>query len=165
MTTIYLSTKKNIAYYLTSITTKQKDKLYEIKSNKNINEATKQFESLTSLWGINCNGILKIGETSKIRREALSDYMGWFKGKDTTGNGTVGYNREIHFRNYLKTEEQQRETMHLINQCQDSNSSIKSAVQVMKNEWCILWETPINTPLNIKIQQLLKDKVCYTENL
>lgn len=165
MTTIYLSTKKNIVYYLTSITTKQKEKLYEIKNNKDINQSNKQFEELTILWGINCQGILKIGETNKIRKEALTDYVGWFKGKDTHGNGTVGRNREIHYRNYNKTEEQQRETMHLIIQCQDSNSSIKSAISVMKEEWCILWEIATNTPLNIKLQRLLKNKICYIDNI
>lgn len=165
MTTIYLSTKKRVAYYLTSITAKQKEELYEIKNIKDINKSINAFDELSILWGINCNGILKIGETSKIKYNALYNYIGWFKGKDTSATGSVGYNREIHYRNYLITEERQKVNMHLINHCQDSNMSITSALKILKDEWTILWEVPINTPMHSQLQTLLKDKTCYIESL
>jgi len=141
MKTIQLSTvtntRKNTStvYYLTAITAKQKDELFEAKKNKTL-------EKLSIIWDIDCVNVLKVGVTSEVSTPALSDYVGFFKGYD------LGEGRKLHYRDYNFTEEQQEESAWLINFCEDTASSVRSALRQMNEEWCILWETDINSDFN-----------------
>jgi len=164
MRTLELSSNKTSTYYLTAITEEQKEILFKIKK-----EHTKKIEQdellndLSYKWGIDCGGILKIGETALVKTSALSSYVGQFAGKDTEGKGTVGWNREVHFRNYGKTLEQQMETSWLVNQCSERSSSVRTALKLMDEKWCILWEIGSGTPFKKEMDELLKDKVCINE--
>lgn len=164
MKTLQLSKDKEKVYYLTSIKEKHKEILFEIKKERNSLISEKQFEDLTIKWGINCKGILKIGETAEIKGSALVGYIEQFKGKDITGNGTCGLNRETHYRNYSKLLEKQKEVSWLVIECADSRISVNSALTIMNEKWTILWEANINTNIERKMTRRLKNKICYIEN-
>ena len=158
MKTLQLSTNKLFTYYLTSITEEQKIELFEAKKNRTL-------RTLSIKWELDCDGILKVGETDNVTTSALSNYVESFKGKDTAGIGWVGHNREIHYRNYTKTLEEQKRTAWLINQCQDTSTSVKSALKMMDEKWCILWEVKNKDSFKEKMDNLLKDKLCTINNL
>jgi len=165
MKTLQLSVKNNKAYYLTSIKEKHKEILFNIKKEKISNiDRNILFENLSLKWGINCNGILKIGETEEIKSSALASYIDFFKGKDIAGIGSVGFNREIHYRNYQKTVEKQKEGCWLVIECADTRVSVRSALSLMNEKWTILWEVDINTSFEKKMNKRLKNKICYIES-
>ncbi len=166
MKTIQLREDKDLTYYLTSLTDKQKEQLFEIKFKYKKDEKIQKevFEELSIKWGIWCSGILKIGKVATTKTAALSSYIAYFKGKDTHGNGTVGWNREIHYRNYARTSEQQKGTAWLINQCSERTSSVRTALKMMDEEWCILWELDNGTKLKKTMNKRLKDTTCYIKN-
>lgn len=168
MRTIQLSVKQGKAYYLTSITEQQNDRLRTLRVvHKDPRELTKELDKLTIIWGINCDGIISIGETSKIRGVDLSDHIEKFAGKDTHETGMVGHNREVHYRNYRTTRKKQDEIKWLVNTCPDALMSVKSAVSIMDNKWSILWgvrthlspEKKDINPIYESMTKLLKDKV------
>lgn len=163
MKTIQLREDKDLTYYLTSISERQKEKLFEIKlkHKNNQEEQERLFEELSTKWGIWCSGILKIGEVATTRSGALALYIEFFKGKDIEGKGHVGWNREIHYRNYKVPIEKQKETSWLVNQCTERSSSVRSALSMMNQKWCILWELENDSRLKRTMDKRLKDKICY----
>ena len=158
MTTLLLKEDKKITYYLSSITAAQKDLLYKAKAIDNTNNNTKELRKLTTLWGINCEGISKIGSTKKDETGGLTSVIGFFLGKDTAGIGMVGYNREVHYRNYSMDELAQREKAWIINYYQDTSASAKSAFTQMDEEYCCLWEIDNKTPMAKEFITLLGKK-------
>ena len=163
MKTIKLSTKNNVTYLLSSITTEQKDMLFSIREkhkqdilNNNLHHYHLELEHLSNLWNIDCKGILKIGETSNIPTGALSEYIETFKGKDTEGTGFVGHNREIHYRDYSKSKKNQQKLSWVVNVYEDSRACVASAVRQMDKEFCCLWEVSINSSFD----NLFTEDIC-----
>ena len=95
----------------------------------------------------------------------MSKYIEHFKGRDTEGKGTVGKDREIHYRDYGKTLEEQKKLSWIINSHQDSSVCVKSALMLMKDEYSILWELGTKTIFKEQMDELLKDKICYKNNI
>lgn len=164
MKTIQLSSTKDKSYYLSSIQDTQMTQLFTIKTVKDKTEQDKQLYTLGLKWGINLKGIISIGEVSKIRGYDLSEFIESFLGRDTEGVGKVGMNREVYYRNYSTSKEQQKEIAWLVNTCPDKSMSVKSAVKMMNQKWCILWSVHNNSDLKIVMDKLLKNKTSCNVN-
>lgn len=166
MKTIQLREDTNITYYLTSITEKQKEQLFEIKFEYKDNKDKQEelFKKLSIKWGIWCSGILKIGEVSTTKSAALSSYIETFKGRDIEGKGSVGWNREVHYRNYKIPVEKQKDRAWIINQCSERSASVRTVLQMMDKKWCILWELYNSNKLKKIMNKQLKDTTCYIKN-
>lgn len=171
MKTIKLSSKfkkdatGEFTYFLSAITKKQKEQILDIRKeykqdilDGNLKEYMAELNELSFVWGIDCKGVLKIGETSNIQTGALSEFVEVFKGRDTEGFGRVGYNRELHFRDYSKSLNKQKEISWLVNVYQDSRACVASAVRQMNQEFCCLWESKESKFIN-----QFTDDICSIE--
>lgn len=126
MITLKFRKKLDKQYYFTEIDKEHFDKIIDYnKRNK--------LQQLNGLLGLECQNIIKIGAINSIKPSAITNYVGLLLGRNT-GDG-----REIHYRDYSKTEEQQRDSMHLINICPDSRLSAVSALKTFTKEYGILW--------------------------
>lgn len=152
MTTILLSESKakNRAYYLTSITEEQKEELFEARQEKTLND-------LGDIWGINCKGTLKVGETKKITPGHLTEFVGWFYGYTTEGIYNNRTGRPKHYRNYSRTIEKQKAISWLVNTFEDAASSVRSALTQMPDQYCVLWEIPLESTYKDEMDKLLKN--------
>lgn len=154
MTTLLLSknTKDKNAYYLTSLTNEEKETLYTAKAEGTLKD-------LTEYWGIHCEGITKVGITEDITPGHLAEFVESFPGYTTEGINNRFQGRPKHYRFYGKTLKQQQDIAWLINICEDTSASVRSAIKQMPDEYTILWEVPIGTFIDEKMDKLLKDKV------
>ena len=163
MTTIQLSDNGIKTFYLSSITEKHKDKLFDIKNTRDKDAQKEAFDKLSLSLDIYCEGILRIGEVTKAKATAISPYVQKFLGKDTSFTGRVGDNREIHYRNYGLTYEEQLRTSWLLIHCSADTISAKTALQQMDEKWCVVWEIDnvIDFRFKKKMHKLIDNKKWY----
>ena len=167
MKTIKLGTNKRLNpkhYFLTAMTAKQKEELFSIKTlyredvlGGNTLDYNKALRKLGVKWNISCEGILKIGECEGIQYSALYSHIKPFKGRDIEGKGIVGANREIHYRDYSKSLDEQKKLSWVVNVFPDVRMSAVSAVKQMNEQFCILWETDNSSPY----VKLFTSDICF----
>lgn len=158
MKTLYINTVRGKAFFLSSLTEQEKDILYEAKD-----KSKEALADCSEVLGIYCPGITKLGYTQTASLGALTPLVGHFKGRDT-GNikgvaSRVGQNREIHFRDYSKTQKEQQKTAWIVNTYQDTAPSAKSAFKQMDEKYCCIWEVSIDSTYYKEFMEKLgKDK-------
>ena len=142
-------TKEKLSYYLTSISEEQKEELFLAKK-------TETLKNLAIVWDIDCEGVMKLGETSKITTDALSAYVDSFRGN---ANGSPC----THYRDYTKTKAAHLDIAWCINICESPSSSVRTALKQMRGKYSVLWSTDIDSTFDKTFDKLLKDvAVCKT---
>lgn len=132
MTTIQLTdtlTEKNkyvSVYYITGVDEQTKDRIFEARKENKLKD-------LDAELGIKCSNILKYDKTSECKPSSLAEFLSFFKGANK------GEGREIHFRDYSISFEQQKESAWLINKCPDSKASALSVLRRIKEPYIFLW--------------------------
>lgn len=131
--TVEETSKTNKIYYLSSITEEQRIKLFKAKKEDNL-------KSINTVIGINCENIIKFGETKLAKYNSISDFIGFFYGAITSDKPKLNSNRPLQFRNYNIKEEEQNKNRHLLGEdYPDSVSSAKSALALIDEKYCCLW--------------------------
>lgn len=131
MTHILLKTDQKKVYYLSGINRIQLDALKEAKSSNNIEEFKKEHF-------IEVDKVIKAGSKASAKPRDISSYVGYLKGFEPTFKENK-YSRNVHFRDYNRTEERQAATSHLIVLCSDATSSAKTALKNIKEDYLVLW--------------------------
>jgi hypothetical protein len=158
MVTLLLKETQYNTVYLTSITAAQKDLLYAAKKEDSINKNDNALTELSYSLGIYCPAITKVGKVEQNTSGGLTEDIDFFKGKDTSGLSRVGYNRELHYRDYSRPPQVQKNMAWLINMCEGSLESAKSAFKQMDEEYCCLWVVPNDSPANKEMLELLGEE-------
>ena len=127
MKTLVLKQEFNKQYYLSGITEEQFELLKKHKIENTLKELNDSFE-------IPCENIIKIGEIKNAKLSGLTSYIPFMRGRD------LGQGREIHFRNYQRTLQEQKDIMYLVNTC-SSIMGARSALRALSTSHCILWYT------------------------
>lgn len=131
--TIELKKENGITYYITKLTLEEKELIIDCKNRNMLDEAS-------NLLGIECSNIMLIGGTSKLNVSNVSRFIGVLFGPRQPYPREYVVNRPIHYRDYSRTEEQQENSIHLINLCPDIRMSVNSLKRKINSEYCCIWK-------------------------
>jgi hypothetical protein len=131
--TVSLITKNNEEFLLTGITKTYQESVEFAVRNKTI-------DTIINPANIIFKNVILIGDANNLRDinkiARIEDYLETFRAN------TGGY-LQLHYRNYCRTLQQQKNISHLINTCPDSRMSWHSAILKVGSNICILWKRNI----------------------
>lgn len=131
MRTIKLKETKTTEYFITEMS--KIDYQVIIKAND-----SNKLGSIEKLYPINFKGIEGIGSIKNLTVRKVAMYVDYVKGFTPENNKKLE-NRKIAFRDYSKTEKKQKETLWLVNMCEDVTSSARTVIKLLTLPYVCIW--------------------------
>jgi len=134
--TIELMKKGSLTYFISEISEQDKNLIKDTKSTENK-------ESLLAAYFLlidkDCVSVKLLGETANLSIHNTGEFIGSFAGRVIDNDKPSIKIREVHYRNYVHSEERQKSSAWLINMGTDKLISINSLKKKLNSKYCVIW--------------------------
>lgn len=129
MNTIKLKKEGKKQFFITELTGKEYENLMDLnkKGHKDIIISTFHFDPAN---------VVGVGTTSELSIWNLRKYVAYLQGYAPNNRMPE---RRVAYRDYTRTEEKQRDSVWLVNVCEDATTSANTLIRILKLPYIAIW--------------------------